>query len=137
MIKRFKWYNGWLFYEAICSLKYELECYVQVAGGASCLTHMFFADDTYIYCKARVDQTDHVLDLFKIFECASGQKINAEKLSVFFTRNTDSRVRNVTCNMLQFKEADSSTKYLGLPNIFGRNKTAVLGYLNERLKEKV
>lgn len=96
---------------------------IQVARGAPRLTHMFFADDTYIYCKVQMDQTDHVLDLLKIFECASGQKINSDKSYVLFTRNTYSGVKSVICNMLQFKEADSNTKYLGLPNILGRNKS--------------
>lgn len=73
---------------------------IQVAREAPCLTHMFFADDTYIYCKARPDEADHVIDLLAVFERASGQKVNADKSSVFFSRNTDSGIRNVICDML-------------------------------------
>ncbi|XP_074376770.1 uncharacterized protein LOC141718284 [Apium graveolens] len=109
---------------------------IQVARGAPRLTHMFFADDTYIYCKAQVDQTNHVIELFKIFDCASCQKINADKSYVFFSRNTDPEVKNVICIMLQFKEVDSNTKYLGLPNTLGSNKNVMLSYLRERLKDR-
>lgn len=35
--------------------------------------------------------------------------------------------------MLQCNEADEGTRYLGLPNIMRRKKSAVLGYLKERL----
>lgn len=56
---------------------------------------MFFADDIYIYFKANIDEVDHVIDLLKIFERASGKKINAEKSFIFFTRNPNSGVKNV------------------------------------------
>ncbi|KAL8104377.1 hypothetical protein AgCh_028547 [Apium graveolens] len=46
----------------------------KVARGAPLLTHMFFADDTYIYYKAKVDEVDNVTDLLKFFERASGKK---------------------------------------------------------------
>lgn len=102
---------------------------IQVARGAPQITHMFFADDTYIFRKAKETEADHVLDVLKIFESSFGQKINASKTSIFFSRNTDQGVREVLCNMLNFREADAGTKYLGLPNMLGRKKSAALGYL--------
>lgn len=110
---------------------------IQIAKGAPRLTQMFFADDTYIFCKARVEEIEHVLDLLRVFEKASGQKINADKFSAFFTRNTDTEIREVICNMLKFKEADNSTTYLGLPNMMSKNKNVAMGYLKERLKDRV
>lgn len=109
---------------------------IKVARGAPRLTYMFFADDTYIYYKAKEDEADHVLNFLNIFERASWKKINADKSSIFFTCNTDSGVRNMIWNMMQFKEADNWTKYLGLPNILGRNKNTVLGYLKDSLQER-
>lgn len=83
---------------------------IQVARGAPQITHMFFADDTYIFCKAKETEADHVLDVLKIFESSSGQKIKARNSSIFFSRNTDQGVRDVVCNMLNFREADAGTK---------------------------
>lgn len=34
-------------------------------------------------------------------------------------------------------EADDQTKYLGLPNILGRNKNAILGFLKDKVNAKV
>lgn len=34
-------------------------------------------------------------------------------------------------------EADSNTKYLGMPSILGRNKTALLGYLKDKVMKRV
>ncbi|XP_074327492.1 uncharacterized protein LOC141665405 [Apium graveolens] len=110
---------------------------IQVARRAPRLTHMFFADDTYSFCKANEREADHIVDLLQIFERASGQKINAAKSSVFFSRNTAQEFRDAICAMLRFKEAGDNTTYLGLPSMLGRNKSAMLGYLKDRMKEKV
>lgn len=39
--------------------------------------------------------------------------------------------------MLQINEADNSSKYLGLPNILGINKSVVFGYLRDKVKTSV
>lgn len=64
-------------------------------------------------------EADHVADLLQIFECASGQKINADKSFVFFSRNSAQEIRDVICAMLRFKEAGDNTTYLSLPNMMG------------------
>lgn len=110
---------------------------IQVARGEPRITHMFFADDTYIFCKAKEHEAEHVLDLLNTFERASGQKINENKSSTFFSRNTDQGIRNVICSMMKFQEAYAGTKYLGLLNIIGRNKSGVLDYLKDRLRDRV
>lgn len=101
---------------------------IQVARGAPRVTHMLFADDTYIFCKAKESEAEHVLDLLNSFEEASGQKINANKSSILFSRYTDHGIREVICNLMGVQEADAGTKYLGLPNLKGRNKSVALGY---------
>lgn len=90
---------------------------IQVARKAPRITHMFFADDTYIFYKTKKNEAYHVLDLLNTFESVLGQKINADKFTIFFNRNTDQGVRNVICNMMNFREADKGTKYLGLPDM--------------------
>ncbi|KAL8100588.1 hypothetical protein AgCh_032736 [Apium graveolens] len=44
---------------------------IQVARGAPRVTHMLFADDTYIFCKAKESEAEHVLDLLNSFEEAT------------------------------------------------------------------
>lgn len=39
-------------------------------------------------------------------------------------------------DLLGIKEADDNSFYLGLPNMMSRKKTAVFGYIKERLKER-
>lgn len=94
--------------------------------GAPTLTHMFFADDSYIYCKVTADSAYQVLDILGTYEMASGQKINNAKSVVFFSRNVCQSVKEEVCSILQFNEADGNTHYLGLANVIGRNKMSAL-----------
>lgn len=38
---------------------------------------------------------------------------------------------------MQVKEADENSKYLGLPNVLGRNKSVVFGYLKEKVRARI
>uniref|UniRef100_A0A803QLB5 RNase H type-1 domain-containing protein n=1 Tax=Cannabis sativa TaxID=3483 RepID=A0A803QLB5_CANSA len=66
---------------------------------------------------------------------ASSQRVNFEKSSVLFSSNTEVVVRDSICGQLGIYEADDNTTYLGLPNIMGRKKTAILGFLKEKLQK--
>lgn len=38
---------------------------------------------------------------------------------------------------MQMDEATEHSMYLGLPNTLGRNKTAVLGYMKDRIRKRI
>ncbi|KAL8094023.1 hypothetical protein AgCh_035781 [Apium graveolens] len=66
-----------------------------------------------------------------------GQKINATKSSMFYSRNTETQTKQEVYSILNFNEADEDTQDLGLPNNKKRKKTAVLSYLKDRLSTRV
>lgn len=98
---------------------------------------MLFADDSYLYCKATTTEAAKVCQLLNTFEAASGQQVNRQKSSIFFSKNTDEVTRTEVCNLMQKNEATEHITYLGLPNTMGRNKSAVLGYLKDRIRKRV
>lgn len=51
------------------------------------LSHLFFADDSLLFCRANIMEWGSIQQLLKVYENASGQKINKEKTSIFFSRN--------------------------------------------------
>lgn len=91
------------------------------------MTHLFFVDDSYIFCKANKDSADQVMEMLNAIEKASGQKINVNKSSAFFSYNTEATIRAEICGILNFNEADGNTQYLGLQDTLGRNKSSILG----------
>lgn len=56
---------------------------------------------------------------------------------MFFSANVIEYNKITLCRQLQIREADDNSKYLGLPNILGRNKTVVFRYLKERVKASI
>uniref|UniRef100_A0A803PLI3 Reverse transcriptase domain-containing protein n=1 Tax=Cannabis sativa TaxID=3483 RepID=A0A803PLI3_CANSA len=109
----------------------------RVARGAPIISHMLFADDSYVYCKANGTEAANVLHLLSVYERASGQKVNFDKSSVFFSNNTRDDVREYICNFLGVSAASENSTYLGLPCTMGRSKKAILGFLKEKMRKKI
>lgn len=120
--------------------KYEARKWLQgirICNKAPVVTHMLFTDDNYVYYKANLQEADHVLKLLEIFEAASGQKVNLDKSSVFFSRNVIEYNKTDFYLRLGIQEADDFMTYLGLPNILRRKKSVILGYLRDRVKARI
>lgn len=52
------------------------------------LTHLFFADDSLIFCRAKESEWQALLDILAKYELASGQQINGAKTNLFFSKST-------------------------------------------------
>uniref|UniRef100_A0A803NGT2 Reverse transcriptase domain-containing protein n=1 Tax=Cannabis sativa TaxID=3483 RepID=A0A803NGT2_CANSA len=109
----------------------------KVANRAPVISHMLFADDSYVYCRANENEASNVIQLLSIFENASGQTVNFDKSSLFFSSNTLPTVRSLICNVMGIKEANESSSYLGLPCLVGRNKNAILGFLKNKVQKRI
>uniref|UniRef100_A0A803PI32 Reverse transcriptase domain-containing protein n=1 Tax=Cannabis sativa TaxID=3483 RepID=A0A803PI32_CANSA len=108
-----------------------------VARGAPMVSHMLFADDSYVFCKANEYESQNVIRLLNSYELASGQQVNFTKSSVFFSKNTTVAVRDRVCGVMRLSEASNDSFYSGLPCIMGRNKNAILSFLKEKMKKKI
>uniref|UniRef100_A0A803Q5E7 procollagen-proline 4-dioxygenase n=1 Tax=Cannabis sativa TaxID=3483 RepID=A0A803Q5E7_CANSA len=131
-----------IFAEGLSALiqKFEEDRLLQgcrVAHRAPSLTHMFFADDSFLFCQATVSAATSISNLLRLFEEASGQKVNASKSSIFFSSNTDGSTRTQICSTLNMNEALEGSLYVGLPNIIGRNKKAMLGFVKNKVIARI
>ncbi|XP_030499797.2 uncharacterized protein LOC115715121 [Cannabis sativa] len=106
---------------------------IRVAHRPLPITHMLFADDSYLFCQATNEAANTLLHILHFFEIASGQKVNASKSNVFFSPNTSSSARDSICSILGMVEASEGSHYLGLFNIIGRNKNAIMGFLKNKV----
>ena len=120
--------------------RYEAEKWihgVKVCRKAPVITHMMFADDSYGYCKANEQEAVRFRELLEKFEVASGQQINRQKSTAFFSTNTSVYNRRRVCEILQIPEANEHSTYLGLPSFLGRNKASILGFLRDRIRSRI
>jgi hypothetical protein len=58
---------------------------VKICRGAPTVSHLF-ADDCFLFCRSTLDETNHLMQIIKTYEEASGQEINLTKSEVFFRR---------------------------------------------------
>uniref|UniRef100_A0A803PRW0 Reverse transcriptase domain-containing protein n=1 Tax=Cannabis sativa TaxID=3483 RepID=A0A803PRW0_CANSA len=120
--------------------KYEQRGWIhgcKVANGAPRISHMLFADDSYLYCKATEDEASRIKEVLHKFENASGQQVNFTKSSIFFSANTEEGMKQRLCHSLSMNTAPEGSFYLGLPSSMGRNKNATLGYLKEKVRKRL
>jgi len=61
---------------------------VPIAFQGTQISHLFFADDSLLFCHANLTEWHNVHEILQRYERASGQKLNAKKMSIFFSKNT-------------------------------------------------
>ena len=94
-------------------------------------------DDSLLFCKANSQECQNLIDILQLYKVASGQKINANKSSVFFNKNTPNDRRCEVLNMLGPMQDTRHKKYLGLPSIIGNSKVEIFAEINERVERKL
>ena len=72
---------------------------IPVCRGAPWISHLLFPDDCIVFCKASVDEGRKITKILEKYEKESGQKLNKEKTSLFFSKNTIREVQEAVKDM--------------------------------------
>jgi hypothetical protein len=86
------------------------------------LSHLFFANDSLLFCKANSVEWRRLTTILEKYETTSGQKLNKEKTSLFFSRNTSAAKKEEITQCSGLKATEKYEKYLGLPTLVGRSR---------------
>ena len=65
---------------------------------------------------------EKIQEFLGIYERASGQKINSDKTTLFFSNNTSTVTKEEIKILLGVPEIKEYERYLGLPTVVGRKK---------------
>jgi hypothetical protein len=68
---------------------------VHVCRNAPSVSHLLFADDSLILCRATEEEATNLKELLQIYKECSGQVINADKSAVLFSPNTGDTQRSM------------------------------------------
>ena len=109
---------------------------ISISRNCPKITHLFFADDSILFCKAKPEECQKLVQIFRCYEDASGQKINTDKSSVFFSPNTHQDTKDGILAILGPMQDSRHSKYVGLPSFIGRSKNQVFSILKERVGQK-
>ena len=77
------------------------------------------------------------MEILQTYANASGQCINLEKSSVYFSTNTIAVWRQQLLQILGVKEVMKFDSYLGLPTLIGRAKYHTFSYVKDRVWKKL
>ncbi|PNX86022.1 ribonuclease H, partial [Trifolium pratense] len=110
---------------------------VKICRGAPLVSHLLFADDCFLFCRANIMEATHLMSLLDTYSAASGQEINLSKSEVFFSKNLSKAAQEDLSGIMGVKHVMGTGTYLGLPSMVGRSKKATFGYIKDRIWKKI
>ena len=106
---------------------------ISICRGCPMITHLFFADDSLLFCKASRQECQKLTEILELYEAALGQKINADKSSVSFSHNAPSGLKNEVLDILGPMQDQRHSKYLGLLLIIGKSRKEIFAEVKEKV----
>nr|XP_023924073.1 uncharacterized protein LOC112035482 [Quercus suber] len=97
--------------EAFTSLLAREEVFGWLHGVSICryapsISHLLFANDSLVFCQAKREEMQVISDVLALYAVASGQCINFEKSSVYFSSNTSREQMDWIKNALRVREVE-------------------------------
>ncbi|CAL1397336.1 unnamed protein product [Linum trigynum] len=99
------------------------------------LTHCLFADDTVIFGKADFQEAQNIIDIIGEYGAITGQEVNINKSSVFFSANVPGDVKDHIIASIGFASSNCHSKYLGVPTEWGNSKKETFKFLIQRMEK--
>lgn len=107
--------------------------WLKVSRHGPTVSHLFFADDSLLFFRAKVNEVEVIQSILRCYECASGQTINFDKSIISFSPSTDPGMQEDVRKVFQVQFALCHRQYLGLPSFMPRNRTNTLSFIKDRI----
>ncbi|KAM6596656.1 uncharacterized protein LOC133034319 [Cannabis sativa] len=110
---------------------------IQLARGAPAISHLMFADDTILFCRANSREAENLGKCLKVFEDWSGQRCSKPKSGILFSRNCPDSIRNEISLKLGIETMRGNEKHLGNPFLFTRSRQKDFDFLKSKLLSRL
>ncbi|KAA3462609.1 reverse transcriptase [Gossypium australe] len=104
---------------------------VKASRSGPAISHLLFADECILFAEATERGAMSLKQILMEYGANSGQCVNYDKSSVFFSTNTQVRERLVV------RRSNDIERYLGLPSMVGRRKHSSFQNLKDRFKQRI
>lgn len=61
-------------------------CGIRLRRGGPTMNHLFFVDDSFLFCSVNTQSTIKIFEILSTFELSLGQKVNFEKSTIYFQK---------------------------------------------------
>lgn len=89
---------------------------VSMCRRAPWISHLLFDDDSLIFYRANMTECSNIWKILREYEMASRQKMNKEKTSLFFNKNTTMETQDSIKRLFGAQIIKQHKQYLGLPS---------------------
>ena len=104
-----------------------------MAPTAPAVNHLLFADDSLLFIEANGESARDARDTLDAFCRASGQRVNLDKSSIFFSKRCPELIKQELKLILNVQNESLNAKYLGMPSDVGRSVNGAFKYLKDRI----
>ncbi|PNX98065.1 ribonuclease H [Trifolium pratense] len=110
---------------------------VMICHEAPEISHLFFADDSLVFCRANTKEVSTIQNIIQIYQNASGQLVNFSKSEMVFSKGVSNQIQRDISNILPMKILNQFSKYLGMPVALGRSKKQIFNFIQEKIWKKL
>ncbi|KAA3465045.1 LINE-1 reverse transcriptase isogeny [Gossypium australe] len=101
---------------------------IKLSRSGPAISHLFFAGDLVIFCKAHIGQAWLLKSILDQFCEVSGHKISTRKSNIYFSKGTDNSDREQEVQNLDF--------YLGVPLLHNRVTKSTFSFVVDKVRRK-
>ena len=101
------------------------------------VSHLFFADDSLLFCMSTLTQWNHLTQLLQRYEATSGQKLNCNKTTIFFSKNTSHKDKKEIGEAAGIPINQRYDTNLGLPALVGQSRMAAFRNIKDRVRKRL
>ena len=110
---------------------------MSVKRGAPRISHLFFINDSIIFCQASFGDCEQVAKVLAEYEKESGKKLNKEKTSLFFNKNTRQDIQEFVKETFGAQIVQQHKKYLGLSPLVAQSKRKAFNRIKDQVGRKI
>ncbi|KAA3489007.1 reverse transcriptase [Gossypium australe] len=101
------------------------------------ISHLLFADDCLLFEESTKEQAIVLKVILQQYEQCSGQCVNFNKSTIFFSSNTQEGVKEEITDVLRMRCSTNIEKYLGLPSVIGKRRKSSFLILKDRVTQRI